>query len=209
MVSTTSSLAAPNVSTASTKPANNELEQAQRTAATSREGQRTQQNAQILQASMEVSLSAGNQSMTLLYRAAVDKLNEVLAPELGEDAIAKAQQQDQSSEAVAGRIVSLSTALFDRYAAKYPNQDPEALLQDFVATIRSGFEQGYGEAKDILQGLGVWGEADSPVRSAVERTYSLVHKGFDDFLQQRLAALKAPQDSASDSVDSPAKTAGA
>ena len=193
MVASTSGLAASSVSTSATSSPTSALEDAQRAAATSREGQRTQRNAQILQASMDVSISAGNKGMELLYRAAVDKLNEVLAPELGPDAIAQAQQQDQSSEAVAGRIVSLSTALFDRYAAKYPDKDAETLLQDFVATIRSGFEQGYGEATDILQGLGVWGE-DSPVRSAIERTYSLVQQGFDDFLQQKLAALKAPQD---------------
>ena len=94
---------------------------------------------------------------------------------------------------MANRIVSLSPALFDRYAAKYPNKDAETLLQDFVATIRSGFEQGYGEATDILQGLGVW-EEGGPVRTAIERTYSLVQQGFDDFLSQKLAALKAPQD---------------
>ena len=193
MVASTSGLAASSVSTSATSSPTSALEDAQRAAATSREGQRTQRNAQILQASMDVSISAGNKGMELLYRAAVDKLNEVLAPELGPDAIAQAQQQDQSSEAVAGRIVSLSTAMFERYAAKYPDKDAETLLQDFVATIRSGFEQGYGEATDILQGLGVWGE-DSPVRSAIERTYSLVQQGFDDFLQQKLAALKAPQD---------------
>lgn len=195
MVSSTSGLAASNVST--TSAPSSALEEAQRSAATSREGQRAQQNAQILQASMDVSISAGNNSMTLLYRAAVDKLNEVLAPELGPDAIAQAQQQDQSSEAVAGRIVSLSTAMFDRYAAKYPNKDPETLVQDFVATIRKGFEQGYGEATDILQGLGVWQEG-GPVRTAIERTFSLVQQGFDDFLSQKLAALKAPQDSVKD-----------
>ena len=195
MVSSTSGLAAPNVSPPSAP--SSALEEAQRSAATSREGQRTQQNAQILQASMDVSISAGNQSMTLLYRAAVDKLNEMLAPELGPDAIAQAQQQDQSSEAVAGRIVSLSTAMFDRYAAKYPNKDAETLVQDFVATIRKGFEQGYGEATDILQGLGVWQEG-GPVRTAIERTHSLVQQGFDDFLSQKLAALKAPQDSVKD-----------
>ncbi|MEG2047566.1 MAG: DUF5610 domain-containing protein [Comamonas sp.] len=193
MVASTSGLAAFNTSTNTTGAKPSALEEAQRSAATSREGQRAQHNAQILQASMDVSISAGNKSMTLLYRAAVDKLNEVLEPELGPDAIAQAQQQDQSSEAVANRIVSLSTALFERYAAKYPKKDPETLLQDFVATIRSGFEQGYGEATGILQGLSVWGE-DSPVRSAIERTYGLVQQGFDDFLQQKLAALKAPQD---------------
>lgn len=192
MVSSTSGLAASNVSPPSAP--SSALEEAQRSAATSREGQRAQQNAHILQASMDVSISAGNQSMALLYRAAVDKLNDALAPELGPDAIAQAQQQDQSSEAVASRIVSLSTAMFERYAAKYPDKDPEALLQDFVATIRSGFEQGYGEASNILQGLGVWGEADSPVRSALERTFTLVQQGLDDFLSHKLAALKAPQD---------------
>lgn len=167
------------------------LQQAQRAAESTREGQRMAQNARILQASMEVSIKAGNKGMELVYRAAVDKINEMLEPELGPDAIAQAQQYDQSSEAVAGRIVSLSTAMFERYAAKYPGKDPETLLQDFVATIRSGFEQGYKEATDILQGLGVWGE-DSPVRAAIERTYELVQKGFDDFLSQRLAELRAP-----------------
>ena len=206
MVATTNGLAAASVTTTATPAQTSALEDAQRTAATSREGQRAQQTAQILQASMAVSISAGNNSLTLLDRAALDKLNEVLAPELGPDAIAQAQQQDQSSEAVAGRIVSLSTALFDRYAAKYPNKDAETLLQDFVATIRSGFEQGYGEATDILQGLGVWGE-DSPVRSAIERTYSLVQQGFDDFLQQKLAALKAPQDGSATSASTEAATA--
>lgn len=200
MVATTNGLAAASTSSASTtatKAPTSALEEAQRTAATSREGQRAQQNAQILQASMDVSISAGNKSMTLLYRAAVDKLNEMLEPELGPDAIAQAQQQDQSSEAVANRIVSLSTALFERYAAKYPNKDPETLVQDFVATIRKGFEQGYGEATGILQGLSVW-EEGGPVRTAIERTYSLVQQGFDDFLSQKLAALKAQQDSAAD-----------
>ena len=194
MVASTSALgsAAPVPTTA---PSSFELEQAQRAAATSREGQRAQQNAQILQASMDVSISAGNKSMTLLYRAAIDKINEVLEPELGADAIGQAQQHDQSSEAVAARIVSMSTALFDRYAAKYPDKDAETLLQDFVATIRSGFEQGYGEATQILQGLGVW-EEGSTVRTAIENTYALVQQGFNDFLEQKLAAIKDAESSA-------------
>lgn len=198
MVSTTSGLAAAGAPSTQTPATTSELQQAQRAAQESREGQRNTRNAQILQASMDVSISAGNKGMTLLYRAAVDKLNEVLAPELGEDAIAQAAQQDQSSEAVAGRIVSMATALYERYAARYPSKDGETLLQDFVATIRSGFEQGYAEATDILTGLGVF-EAGSLVRGAIEQTRSLVNQGFDDFLQQKLAALQgtgAPADAA-------------
>ena len=171
------------------------LEDAQRAAASTREGQRNLQNAQILQASMEVSIAAGNDGLSLLYRTAVDKINEVLAPELGEDAIAQAAQYDQSSEAVAGRILSLSTAMFERFAARYADEDPAEMIQDFVATIRSGFEQGYGEASSILAGLGVLDEG-SPVRSAIQRTYELVHQGLDEYLEKKLAALKGESEAA-------------
>lgn len=44
-------------------------------------------NASILKASMEVSLSAGNKSMSLLFKTAIENINQALAPELGEDAI--------------------------------------------------------------------------------------------------------------------------
>ena len=45
------------------------------------------------------------------------------------------------------------------------------------------------------------------MRSAIERTYSLVQQGFDDFLQQKLAALKAPQDGSATPANTEAATA--
>ena len=39
---------------------------------------RSQQNAQILQASMDVSIKSANTSLALLYRTAIDRINEVL-----------------------------------------------------------------------------------------------------------------------------------
>ena len=188
MLASTSGVTGP-AATGTHSASSTALEDAQRSAVSTREGQRNLQNAQILQASMEVSIAAGNDGLSLLYRTAIDKINEVLAPELGEDAIAQAAQYDQSSEAVAGRIVALSTAIFERFAARYADEDPAEMIQDFVATIRSGFEQGYGEARDILSGLGVW-EEGSPVRSAIERTYALVHQGLDEYLEKKLAELK-------------------
>ena len=58
---------------------------------------------------------------------------------------------------------------------------------NFVDVIRGGFERGFGEARDILSGLGVLG-ADSPVEQAINQTYALVMKGYDDFLAGKLNA---------------------
>lgn len=154
---------------------------------TSASSLRSQQNAQILQASMDVSIQSGNSSLTLLYRTAIDRINEFLAPELGPNAIGTADAPDASPEATAGRILSLSTAFYDAFAAQPKNKDkdPDALAREFVDLIRGGFESGFGEAKDILTGLNVMG-ADSPIEQGINKTYALVMKGFDDFLASKL-----------------------
>lgn len=169
------------------------IAQARKAAEARPEGQRNTLNAQILEASLQVSVQAGNQSMALLYRTAIDSINEYLEPELGPDAIGQAmvQNQDLSAEATAGRILSQSTAFFDAYAAQHQGEDPEDVARNFVALIRGGFEQGFGEAEDILQGLGVL-EEGSPIAAGIQKTYALVQKGYDDFLAQKLEALRNP-----------------
>lgn len=169
---------------------------------------RSQQNAQILQASMDVSIQSGNSSLTLLYRTAIDRINEFLAPELGPNAIGTADAPDASPEATAGRVLSLSTAFYDAFAALPKNKDkaPDALAKEFVDLIRGGFERGFGEAKDILTGLNVMG-ADSPIEQGITKTYALVMKGFDDFLAGKLASAAAAD--ASPSIDFEAKAASA
>lgn len=167
-------------------PAPNE---AQKTPVSSPESQHAQRGAQILQASLDVSISAGDNSMALLYRSAIDSINEHLAPELGPNAIQAAMQQDNSPEATAERILSQSTAFFDGYARQHPNKDPEQLLNDFVEVIRGGFEKGYAEAVDILSGLGVM-EEGSPIAAEINKTFELVQQGYDDFLSSRLQALQ-------------------
>lgn len=181
----------PGSGSSSTKasPQNTPLDDARKAADSSREGQRAQLDEKILQASLDVSISAGDNSMALLYRSAIDSINEHLAPELGPNAIQAAMQQDNSPEATADRILSQSTAFFDAYAQQHPNKDPEQLLHDFVGIIRGGFEKGYAEAVDILTGLGVMGE-DSPVAAEIGKTFELVQKGYDDFLESRLQALQ-------------------
>lgn len=169
---------------------------------TSDRGLRAQQNAQILKASMEVSIKSSNNSLTLLYRTAVDRLNEILTPELGPNAIGGKDAPDASPEATAGRILSMSTAFYDAYAAlsKNKGKDAETVARDFVDLIRGGFERGFGEARDILTGLGVLGK-DSPVEQGINNTYALVMKGYDDFLAGKLSTRQV--------ADTPASKAAA
>ncbi len=140
-------------------------------------------NVGILQASMEVSIRAGDQSQALLFRSAIEGINEALAPTLGADAIQNAMGQDNSAEATAGRIVSMSTAFFDAYAARRPEDDPETVLRDFMDVIRGGFEKGFGEARDILSGLGVFTGA---VEADVTKMRELVLRGYERFMLERL-----------------------
>lgn len=153
---------------------------------------RYQAGLQILQSSFQVSISAGNQPQALLFRSAVDHINELLEPELGANALQNlATSQDNSPEATAGRILSFSTGLYEIYAQQHPGEDPEKLATDFVGVIRRGFEQGFNEAKNILQGLQVFG---GDVAAGVTKTYELVTQGYDQFLADKLAALKPPEE---------------
>lgn len=158
-------------------------------AGSSREGQKAQLGAQIMQASMGVSISSGNNSLALLYRSAIDSINEHLAPALGPNAIQNAMSQDNSPEATAERILSMSTGFYEAYAAQRPKDDPEDVLRDFVDLVRGGFEKGYNEAAGILQGLGVMGEG-SFVAEEIGKTFQLVQQGYDDFLNSRLERLQ-------------------
>ncbi len=140
-------------------------------------------NGKILQASLEVSIRSGNESQALLLRTAIEGINEALAPMLGPDAIQNAMSQDNSAEATAERIVSMSTAFFDAYAARRPGDDPETVLRDFMDVVRGGFDKGFGEARDILDGLGVFNGA---VEADVMKTRELVLQGYDRFMLARL-----------------------
>lgn len=175
------------------------MEDAQKAAASSREGQRAQLGAQIMQASLDVSISSGNNSMALLYRTAIDGINAHLEPALGPNAIQNAMGQDNSPEGTAGRILSMSTGFYEAYAAQRPKDDPEDVLRDFVDIVRGGFEKGYNEAVDILTGLGVMG-ADSFVAEEIGKTFQLVHQGYDDFLNAKLQQIQEARGEPADSV---------
>jgi hypothetical protein len=129
---------------------------------------------------MELSISVRDRPMSLLYQAAVDKLNELLAVELGPNAIQQALESelDISPEATAQRIVDLSTNLFDAFKEQHADLSDEEALDLFMETIGSGIEQGFAEAREILDGLGV---LQGEIATNVDLTYEQVQEGLASF----------------------------
>lgn len=152
---------------------------------------KAQQNVEIVQSSVSVSLSSGNEPLALMLKSAIQGINEALAPTLGPDAIQNAMSQDNSPQGTADRILSLSTGFFEAYAKQNPDKDPETLVKDFVATIRGGFERGFNEASDILKGLNALGD---DIKGSIDQTYALVQKGYDDFIASKTKELTGGSD---------------
>lgn len=139
--------------------------------------------AEIVKQTTEVNISAANKPLELLYRSAIEKLNEYLAPELGENAIGQAAESgmDFSPEAVAERIVSFATAGYAAYAERHADQSQQDQLNGFMDLIGGAIEQGFKEAKEILEGLGVF---QGSIADNANHTYELIQEKLAAFSEQ-------------------------
>ncbi len=137
-------------------------------------------NQAILSAQEGVSLRSGDESMTLLYRAAIDAINEELAPSMGSNAIQTAYDNgvDTSPEATADRIVSFATQFFSLHQQQNSNMSFDEQLESFMGIIGGAIDTGFKEAKDILSGLKV---LQGDIAEGVEKTYGLVQEGLKAF----------------------------
>jgi hypothetical protein len=166
---------------------------------------------QLLVESLSVSISSGKQSQSLLFKASITNINQVLNADFangnnqsGSQGSASLQisstqlsisiqQQDSSGDgnsasgedtspdATSKRILDGALGLFGLYQQQHPDQNTSDQAQSFIKLVRQGFEQGYQEATDILKNLNVF---NGDVASGVQKTHDLVEKGFDDFLKQ-------------------------
>lgn len=138
-------------------------------------------NSAILQSSLEVSVSAGNDSLALVYKAAIEGINEFLEPELGPNSIQNTYDSglDVSPVATADRIVSMSTAFFSKYQEQNPDLSDEQAATKFTEIIRGGIEKGFAEARGILEGLKV---LEGDIASNINTTYDLVQEGLRAFV---------------------------
>ena len=160
-----------------------------------------QLNAAILQSSLEVSLSSQNDPLSLVYKSAIENLNDILKPELGDNAIQNAASQDNSPEATAGRILSFIKSAFGLFSQNSKTGDStdatdsadgsadtskrDANIDKFMSLIQKGVDQGFDEARGILSSLKV---LNGDIASNIDKTYEILKKGIADFV----ASLKNP-----------------
>lgn len=146
---------------------------------------RQQLNQSILQASLSVSISSQNDPLALVYKSAIENLNDILKPQLGDNAIQNAASQDNSPEATAGRIVSFVKNAFAMYSQVNPMNPDGSTADKFLSLIQAGVDKGFKEARGILDSLNV---LNGDIASNIDKTYDLVQKGLADFA----ASLKTP-----------------
>jgi len=151
---------------------------------------RQMMNNSILAAQEEVSIAAGDKSMALLYRAAIEAINEELAPTLGENSVQKNAEEgiDYSPEATADRIVSFATKFFATHQQQNQSMGFDDQVSSFMVKIGDAIDQGFKEASDILSGLKV---LQGDIAEGVDQTYELIQQKLAQFAKDRLDANAA------------------
>ncbi len=140
-----------------------------------------QLNAVIIESSLQVSRTIGDQPQSLLLKTALQGINEALKAGGVESSAEETYESglDFSPEATAERIVSLSTQFLASYREQHPEMSEEESLTTFVDIISGGIEQGFAEAKDILASLNV---LEGDIASNIDKTYELVQEGLQSFV---------------------------
>jgi len=148
-----------------------------------RQVQQREHNVAILQAHQDVSIGIKSEPLALVYQTAIDSINKELEPELGENSIQRGYDSgiDVTPEATADRIVSFSTGLFSLYQQQHPKLSEQEQLDRFLDVIGGGIDQGFGEAREILDGLGV---LEGDIEDNIDKTYDLVQEGLAAFRQK-------------------------
>lgn len=146
-----------------------------------REQAQRAQNTAIMESQLNVSVQSGNEPLALLYKTAIEAINQELAPELGEYAAQQAFDSglDVSPEATAERIVQGATGFFGAYQDNHPELNGEAAMTEFMTLIKGGIDKGFEEAKDILESLKV---LEGDIEINIDLTYEHVQTGLQSFV---------------------------
>ncbi len=138
--------------------------------------------------------STNENTLKLTYQAAIEQLNEVLSAELNltegvsEPISAETLKQQGgmeywTPENTAKRIVDGSTAFFSAFQAANPELEGAALVDHFIEVVGGGVTKGFEEAKGLLGDLDV---LEGSIADNIEKTYTLVQEGFQNFRNQYL-----------------------
>ncbi len=164
--------------------------------ATPAQQNKAQLNAQIMEASAKVSLSGKNEAQALFFQTAAANISgqfnfkntqvnfNFSYAQMQFGSAMENFQTNNSAQNTAGRILNFATSFFKGYQAQNAGKPPNEIAQNFIDKVRLGFEKGFNEAKDILQSLRVF---QGDTQTNIEKTYSLVQQGFDQFLNQKMS----------------------
>jgi hypothetical protein len=183
----------PNNISAKTNPTepNKETEADKPSAAELSKANRQELNQTILQNQLEISLKSDNKSMTLLYKTITTSIEKRLTEDESVKPSDKptasnpyTQEQDTSPQATADRIVAFATNFYEKYRERNQDLTEEQAMDDFLAKIGGGIDQGFADAKDILKGLQ---QLEGKVATDIDETYTLIQQGLQSFREKTLA----------------------
>lgn len=143
-------------------------------------------------------------ALRILFQETITKLNDMLAPELGGNAISMDKLAEQggmeywSPENTANRIVQGTTGFFEAFKTANPKLEGEELLDKFLSVIGGGIEKGYQDAAGILDGFGVF---DGSIKDNAEKTFALVQDGLQAFRAQQMEAMGLTQTKPADAAE--------
>jgi len=128
-----------------------------------------------------VDFSVKNNPTALILQSAMEKINAMFAPHLGDGALQKAIEsgEDMSPKATAESILSFATQLIGRAEAaqaELPLKEQRSRTRLFQ-NVQSGIEKGFEQARSILEGMQA---LNGNTKKTVDSTYSHVQQGLVD-----------------------------
>jgi hypothetical protein len=99
--------------------------------------------------------------------------------------------QDWSPDATAQRIFGFASGLLGAYRAQNPKLSESEVLTKFEGLMRGAVDTGYGQALEVLNGMG----ASDEILSTAQTTIDKVHSLFDGFFAELRSQLE-PQPAA-------------
>ncbi|MBF0622872.1 MAG: DUF5610 domain-containing protein [Magnetococcales bacterium] len=128
----------------------------------------------------------------------VAQLNAHLEESEGFQPIEDLNPADHTPEKTAEFIVASATGFFSAYTENHSDEESQAVLDGFVGLIRGAINEGFRQARSILQGMDV---LNGSIKGGVDLTQRLVNEGLDKFYQDQIAMFQDVTDSDMAEVD--------
>lgn len=134
----------------------------------------------ILHANLEVSVDITNESITMLYKAIIEGINEAIGNDSGGNITPYTDQSglELNPYAIADRIITISTTLYSNYRLQQPELAEIEAVKSFKKIISAGIESGFAETRNILDGLLV---LEGDVEKTIDASDDCIQRGLENF----------------------------